>query len=1438
MKDIYKVFDKSKSSFDFKAIEVSLASPEKILEWSYGEVKKPETLNHRTYKPEKDGLFCAKIFGPINDYECLCGKYRRMKYKGIVCEKCGVEVIESKVRRERMGHITLATPVAHIWYVKTSPFYINTLLGMSNTNLSSVIYCEGYVVLRSEIKGVVKGQYLEEEQYNELLEKYGPEQIYAETGAAPLRQLLEEMDLVAVKKEVEEELATCGDKNQQAKLQKRINVFNKFIRSGERPENMILTVLPVLPPDLRPLVPLEGGSRFATSDLNDLYRRVLNRNIRLKKLMDLGAPDVIIKNETRMLQEAVDALFDNTKVHRPVQGANGRALKSLSEMLKGKSGRFRQNLLGKRVDYSGRSVITVGPELKLHECGLPKVMALELFKPFIYNKLSERNLVSTVKAAKNMVEAGEDVVWEILEEVVKEHPVLLNRAPTLHRLGIQAFEPVLIDSKAIRLHPLVCVAFNADFDGDQMAVHLPLSIEAQLESRVLMMSTNNILSPASGTPVISPAQDMVLGLYYLTTAKPYSKGEGKVFYSDTEALMARDSGIIDWQSIIKVRIDGKLRVTTAGRLLIWAVTPKELGFDTINRQLKKGDWTSILDKSFRVAGGKATVIFADKIKNLGYQYSTKAAYSISIDDIKIPAEKASIIAETEKSVREVEDQYKDGNITKSERYNKIVDLWGVANERVTKKMMEGLKEKKIQHPLWGEIIMPSENSVYVMADSKARGSQDQIRQLGGMRGLMSKPNGDIIETPILANFKEGLDSLDYFTSTHGARKGSADTALKTANSGYLTRRLVDVAQDVVVVEEDCGTNSGIDVEAMLNESGEIIAPLKERILGRVTLDDIEDPDTGEIIIEANTMIDEEKADKIVDLGIDSVRIRSVLTCRSPFGVCAKCYGRDLARGHLVNVGEAVGFIAAQSIGEPGTQLTMRTFHVGGVASGKSEKSSHESKRAGKVAYKDIKLLQKPDGTFVVMNRNGKIVIQDEKGRDREKYPVTYGTNLKVADGAHVAEGTILADWDPYNDPIIAETDGVIAYEDLENGITMREEQDQNTGLTKTVVIPTRDAKMSPQLLITEEGKKGRKTAKKLERGEAVYHLPVNAYIEVPNGALVAPGDVLAKVPRAARKTKDITGGLPRISDLFEARKTKNPAKVSEISGIVSITSEGKNSKSKRVITVTPVDGGESMEPIQIPKEKHINVHDGDTVEAGEALIEGTIDPHDILRISGEVAVAKFLVQEVQRVYKLQGVPINDKHIEIIVKQMLKKRKIIDPGDTMLMKDELVEKEKLEKINRITEEKGLKPATWDVVLLGITKAALNTESFFSAASFQETTKVLTNASVERKKDILRGIKENIIIGKIIPAGTGFPKYSEANYEIKIPGMENAEVVSDDEDVTTRTSRTSFRASRRLSEDMDMEGAFDFSNISSGMEGDEEGFSETDDIPSGSDTRDEE
>ncbi len=1395
MKDIFKIFEKPKSSFDFKAIEVALASPEKILEWSYGEVKKPETLNHRTFKPEKDGLFCAKIFGPVNDFECLCGKYKRMKYKGMVCEKCGVEVIESKVRRERMGHITLATPVAHIWYVKTSPYYISTVLGMSNTNLNSVIYCEGYVVVNSSIPGIKKGDFIDDEGYQDLLEKHGERAIQADTGAAPLRKLLEEMDLIAVKAELEQNITKTGDKSTVAKMQKRINVINKFLRSGATPANMILTVLPVLPPDLRPLVPLDGG-RFATSDLNDLYRRVINRNNRLKKLIDLGAPDVIIKNEKRMLQEAVDALFDNTKVHRPITGTNGRPLKSLSDMLRGKQGRFRQNLLGKRVDYSGRSVITIGPELKLHQCGLPKIMALELFKPFIYNKLQERGYVSTVKGAKQMVEGGEDVVWDILEEVVREHPVLLNRAPTLHRLGMQAFEPILVESKALRLHPLVCTAFNADFDGDQMAVHVPLSVEAQLESRVLMMSTNNVLSPASGVPIIVPSQDIVLGLYYITTERPYAKGEGKHFYSEKEVLMARNAGIVEWQSMIYVRIDGKICRTTPGRILLWQVTPRELGFESINKQFKKGDWSDILDRAFRIAGAKATVIFADKIKNLGYEYSTQAAFSIALSDIKVPKEKWDIIRETAKEVNEIEENYMDGKLSRGERYNQIVDLWDKANERVTLKMMEQLKEKVVEHKLWGTITIPSENPVYVMADSKARGSKDQIRQLGGMRGLMAKPSGEIIETPILANFKEGLDSLDYFTSTHGARKGSADTALKTANSGYLTRRLVDVAQDVVVVEQDCGTTFGIWTEALLNDSGEVISPLRERILGRIAMDDIEDPESGEIVIESGEMIDEHRADMIIAMGIDAVYIRSALTCRSQYGVCAKCYGRDLSRGHLINVGEAVGIIAAQSIGEPGTQLTMRTFHVGGVASRTLEKSSHEAKRKGTIVFKDIKLLPKfedfskiapeqlrREGYYVVMNRNGRIIITDEKGREREKYPVAYGTTLFIKDGDTVQRDQTLAEWDPYNTPIVAETDGFVKFEDIDNGVTVREEVDQQTARSKIVVINTRDTKKSPKILITDSNKK---KAKKIERGEAIYHLPVNAYIEVANGDEIKAGTIIAKVPREARKTKDITGGLPRISDLFEARRPKIPAIVSEISGFISTSSEGKGLKNKRLITVTPETGEQRI--YLVPKEKHINVHDGDWIEAGEPLIDGSVDPHDILRIKGETEVAKFLVQEVQKVYKLQGVPINDKHIEIIVRQMLRKVRIADSGETPLMKGELVEKEILQTMNDNCEREVKKPAQWDTALLGITKASLNTESFISAASFQETTKVLTNASIEKKTDILRGLKENIIIGKRIPAGTGFPLYDEKLYEVSIvdeeEDLEDEDVVESAEENTEK------------------------------------------------------
>ena len=1369
MKEIFKIFDKPKSSLNFEAIEVSLASPEKILEWSYGEVKKPETLNHRTFKPEKDGLFCAKIFGPVNDYECLCGKYKRMKHKGIVCEKCGVEVIESKVRRERMGHITLAMPVAHIWFVKTTPFYIGKALGMTNNNLNSIIYCEGYVVLDSKIQGFAVGDYIDEETYYELQDQHGFESIYAETGASPLKKLLAELDLMAKKAELEKKMAISGDRSVRAKLLQRINVLKKFIRSGESPERMILTVLPVLPPDLRPLVPLEGG-RFATSDLNDLYRRVINRNNRLRKLMDLGAPDVIIKNEKRMLQEAVDALFDNQKVHRPISGNNGRQLKSLSDMLRGKQGRFRQNLLGKRVDYSGRSVITVGPELKLHQCGLPKVMALELFKPFIYNKLQEQEFVSTVKGARQMVEAKEDVVWDILEEVVREHPVLLNRAPTLHRLGIQAFEPVLVESKAIRLHPLVCTAFNADFDGDQMAVHLPLSIEAQLESRVLMMSTNNVLSSASGAPVIVPSQDIVLGLYYLTTERPFSKGENKYFYSAHEALFARDAGVVDWQSIVNVRIDGKVYRTTPGRVLIWQDAPKEIIFERLNKQFKKGDWSDLIDWIFRKTGSKAAVLFADKIKNLGFEYSTKAAYSIGLHDIKIPPAKKSIIEETEKKVRELESEFRKGVITPDERYNKVVDLWSAANTEVTDKMMDELKEHTIDHPIFGNITVPSDNPIYVMADSKARGSKDQIRQLGGMRGLMQKPSGEVIETPILTNFREGLDSLEYFNSTHGARKGSADTALKTANSGYLTRRLVDVAQDVVVVEEDCGTNFGIDVEPMLNDSGEVIEPLRERILGRVVLDDVEDPETGEIMIDAGVLIDEAVADLIDEAGLDTIKIRSVLTCKSRYGVCAQCYGRDLARGHIIDVGEAAGIIAAQSIGEPGTQLTMRTFHTGGVASRAIEKTSHEARRDGKLIWRDIKVLIKdvldengePTGKhhWVVTNRNGRLIVKDGRGREREKYPVTYGVTLFVEDGTPVKEGAKLAEWDPYIIPIVAEADGFIKFVDLEVGVNVKDVHDSVTGRSHRVIIPSgRDAKLTPRIIITEEGKT---KPKKLERGEALYHPPVRGYFELKEGQKVRRGDVIVKVPREARKAKDITGGLPRISDLFEARKVKNPAIVSEIEGRISTAEAGKGIRAHKLVTVTPDKGDARV--YKIPLEKHVNVHDGDWIDAGDPLVDGAVDPHDILQIKGENEVAKFLVQEVQKVYKLQGVPINDKHIEIIVKQMMRKVRVVDGGDTQLMTDEFVEKEKLEEINEAIELTGGKSAQWETILLGITKASLKTESFFSAASFQETTKVLTNASIERKRDVLRGIKENIIIGKMIPAGTGFPRYHADKFEV--------------------------------------------------------------------------
>ncbi|MFO7735127.1 MAG: DNA-directed RNA polymerase subunit beta' [bacterium] len=1364
MKDIYKVFDKPKSSMDFKEIKVSLASPETIKEWSFGEIKKPETLNHRTFKPEKDGLFCSKIFGPVKDYECLCGKYKRMKYKGIVCERCGVEVIDSKVRRDRMGHITLATPIAHIWFVKSSPYFIGNILGLKNAHVHSIVYCEGFIAMKSEIPEINRGDFISDEKYEEYIEEYGFDALEVATGAAPLRTLLEEVDLYALESDLEKEKGETGDSSKRAKIQKRINVINKFMRSDERPENMILSVLPVIPPDLRPLVPLDGG-RFATSDLNDLYRRVINRNNRLKKLMDLGAPDVIIKNEKRMLQEAVDALFDNTKVHRPIQGSNRRPLKSLSDMLRGKQGRFRQNLLGKRVDYSGRSVISVGPDLKLHQCGIPKVMALEIFRPFIYRVLQERSYVSTIKSAKQMVDNKEDVVWEILEEVVKEQMVLLNRAPTLHRLGIQAFEIVLEDSKAIRLHPLVCTPYNADFDGDQMAVHLPVSINSQIEARVLMMSTNNILSPSSGETVIGPTQDMVLGLYYLTTEKPYGKGEGKFFYSPDDVLAARDAGVVEWQSMVYVRINGKRYRTTPGRVLIREITPEEIDFEIINKRHKKKDWTALINRSYKTAGEKKTVLLADNLKNLGYEFSTVAAYSLGISDVTIPEEKKTIIEEAENKMEEVIEKVNRGELSNREKYNHLVDLWDKVGKTVTKKMMDNLVEKHITHEKWGDVIMPSKNPLYIMANSKARGSEDQIKQLGGMRGLMTKPSGEIIETPIKSNFREGLSPLEYFVSTHGARKGSADTALKTANSGYLTRRLVDVAQDVVVVEEDCGTNIGIDVDALINDSGEIISPLEERIFGRTLLDDVLDPDTDEIVVEAGEILDDENVKKIVDLGVDSVNIRSTLTCRSQYGVCAKCYGLDLARNKMINIGSAVGVIAAQSIGEPGTQLTMRTFHVGGIASHGSEQSEHKSKRDGIVEYRNIKKVkvEKGDKKAVVMNRNGRIVIKDSKsGKELEKYPVRYGMALFVNDNEEIGRGQLLARWDPYNTPIVAETGGIIRYVDIEQGITAKE--DLEMGRAKTIIIPSKDTRKSPQLVITDASDETSNEdfqAKKVNRGEAIHHLAANSRLEVRDGQEVYAGQVLAKVPRETRKTKDITGGLPRVEELFEVRKVKQPAVVSEIDGYVSIL-QGEGTHRKTLIEVKP-EVGETRK-YQVPRTKHINVHDGDWIQAGEPLTEGNVSAKDILRIRGEQEVANFLVQEVQKVYKLQGIKINDKHIEIIVKQMLRKVKITDGGETELMKGEYIEKERLEEINSRVSVEDKKPAEWETILLGITKASLNTESFLSAASFQETTKVLANAAVERKTDSLRGLKENLIIGKRVPAGTGFPIYNMDNYEL--------------------------------------------------------------------------
>ena len=1367
MEDYLSFFEKGKSPISYNAIRISIASPEKIESWSHGEVKKPETINYRTFKPEKDGLFCAKIFGPTKDYECNCGKYKRMKHRGIVCEKCGVEVIQSKVRRERMGHIRLATPVAHIWFLKSIPSKIGILSDMTLRELERILYFEAYLVLDGKKTPLKKNEILSEDRYREAREKYG-EDFSAAQGAEAIRELLRNTNVKELSQKLRTEMKETTSEAKKKRLAKRLKIIESFLESGNKPEWMILEVVPVIPPDLRPLVPLDGG-RFATSDLNDLYRRVINRNNRLKRLLELNAPEIIIRNEKRMLQEAVDALFDNGKRGRTILGANKKPLKSLSDMLRGKQGRFRQNLLGKRVDYSGRSVIVVGPELKLHQCGLPKKMALELFKPFIYHRLEEKGLVTTIKSAKKMLEKERPEVWDVLDEVIREHPVLLNRAPTLHRLGIQAFEPVLIEGKAIQLHPLVCAAFNADFDGDQMAVHVPLSVEAQSEARILMMSTNNILSPASGKPIIIPTQDIVLGIYYMTRERPYVKGEGKVFSNPEEVRIAYDANEVDLHARIKVRLDGELVETTIGRILLKEILPEEIPFRLINKVMKKSELANLIDYCYRYGGDKKTVLLSDRLKGLGYHYATLAGISISLDDMLIPSNKGKLLQEAQREIERVQEQYTDGLITDGERYNKVIDIWAQVTENIAGVMLKELGSEEVTAPSGEKQTTESLNPIYIMADSGARGSAQQVRQLAGMRGLMAKPSGEIIETPITANFREGLTVLQYFISTHGARKGLADTALKTANAGYLTRRLVDVAQDVVIRENDCGTLDGIEVESLV-EGGEIIESMKERILGRVALEEIRDPFSNEVIVKGNEEIDETLADRIEDIGIDKVKIRSVLTCKSRQGVCALCYGRDLARGRLVIVGEAIGIIAAQSIGEPGTQLTMRTFHIGGTASRRAEQTTLECRIDGRVKFINLKSVKNREGNLIVMNRNGEIAVLDENGRERRRYSVIYGAKLKVKDGQKVKEGDILAEWDPYSIPVLTEVSGRVKFGDIIEGATMQEQVDEFTGLSRKVITESKDAELRPRISMKDE--KGRTLNLPGSASQARYLLPVGANIFISEGDMVEAGDVIVKIPRETTKTKDITGGLPRVAELFEARKPKEYALISDIDGAVEF---GKDLKGKRKVVIRP-DVGETKE-YMIPKGKHVSVHEGDFVKAGEALMDGPSNPHDILRVLGDKALARYLVDEIQEVYKLQGVKINDKHIEVIVRQMLKRVKIREVGDTHFLVDDQVEKFVFEEENARVMREGGKPAEGEPLFLGITKASLITDSFISAASFQETTKVLTQAAVAGKVDNLKGLKENVIMGRLIPAGTGLSKYKPL--EIWVEGYTGEETPAEGE-----------------------------------------------------------
>jgi len=1459
METIYDFFTKPTDPRLYSGVKISLASPEQILKWSHGEIKKPETINYRTFKPERDGLFCAKIFGPTKDYECNCGKYKRMKHRGVICEKCGVEVIQSKVRRERMAHIELASPCSHIWFLRSLPSKIGNLLDLTLKSLEKVIYFDSYIVIDPKDTDLNQNQLLSEEKYREARDVYGTT-FESGIGAEAIKKLLGKIDLDSVYNELRVDISSTRSMTKRQKLSKRLKIVEAFRRSGIDPTWMIMDIIPVLPPDLRPLVPLEGG-RFATSDLNDLYRRVINRNNRLKRLIELKAPDIIVRNEKRMLQESVDVLFDNGRHGRAIMGTNKRPLKSLSDTLKGKQGRFRQNLLGKRVDYSGRTVITIGPDLRLHQCGLPKKMALEMFKPFIYYRLEQKGLVSTVKSAKKMVEREVPEVWDTLDDVVKEYPVLLNRAPTLHRLGIQAFEPILIEGKALQLHPLVCTAFNADFDGDQMAVHIPLSVEAQIEARVLMLSSNNILSPANGSPIIVPSQDIVLGIYYMTRGISGSKGEGKIFANSEEVRCAYDANAVDLHARIIVRMGGERFNTTVGRILLWEIIPKdnimmirhikvfdeeeaetvlgklqagsdftemvaqyskgperdnqglvglfrkdefkrmfsvsdedakkvfaleekeisgvifadqahhifqvikkrpEIPFSMANNVRDKKTLSELVNYAYRNLGPKATVILSDRLKDIGYQYSTRGGLSISIDAMIIPSAKWDILENAEKQVEKIGLQYIEGLITRGEKYNKVVDIWAKATDDVADEMMKSMRMapatdldgNAVLDENGKPVIEESFNPIFMMADSGARGSKDQMRQLAGMRGLMAKPSGEIIETPISANFREGLSVLQYFISTHGARKGLADTALKTANSGYLTRRLADVAQDCIVTEEDCGTILGVEVESLM-EGGEVIQRLEERILGRVAAEDIHDPFTDEVIIGTGEDLDEDAVKAIEDAGITSVKIRSVLTCKSVHGVCAKCYGRDLSHGEKVEIGQAVGILAAQSIGEPGTQLTMRTFHIGGTARRRVEQADIRARAEGKVKFVNLNVVEKDGNIFVVMNRRGgEIAIVSDTGREREKFPVIYGAHIEVKDGKKVKFGDLLVTWDPFTTPIISEVDGTVKFGDVISGKTMQEKVDPVTGKSSRTIIESKSGEERPRISIKDRD--GKTVSLPGHLGMARYLLPTDAILLIEEGDDVKAGDVIAKLPRATTKTKDITGGLPRVAELFEVRKPKETALLSEIDGYVSISKATKKGKQK--VTITPVDVGEKKEYL-ISRGKHINVYEGDYIRAGEALISGSAIPQDILNIKGEIALARYLVDEVQEVYRLQGVRINDKHIEVIVRQMMRRVKVLDPGDTDFIIEDQVDRKIFEEVNQEVIEKGKKPAIADHLILGITKASLSTESFISAASFQETTKVLTNAAIAGKEDYLQGLKENVIMGRIIPAGTGLYEYRD-------------------------------------------------------------------------------